>query len=219
MSSARPQVMPDLRPGLEQALRAMSLPLTELQTSQILGHLSMLLKWNRVHNLTAIDSPQEALQLHALDCLATVPVWLARRPAPQTLLDVGAGAGFPAVILAVVWPQTQVVAVDSVGKKAAFIQQVAAQLGLKNLKARHARVQDLKPPFEAITCRAFAALPDLVEWTRPLLAPGGYWACLKGKTPLEDIQSLPKDAVLESVDPVQVPGLEAERCLVWMTKV
>ncbi|MEY2781585.1 MAG: hypothetical protein RL307_1289 [Pseudomonadota bacterium] len=219
MNSTRPLAMPDLRPALQQALKAMALPLSEQQVNQILGHLSMLLKWNRVHNLTAIDSPEEALQRHALDCLATVPVWLARHPAPQTLLDVGAGAGFPSVIYAVVWPQTQVVAVDSVGKKAAFIQQVAAQLGLKNLKVRHARVQDLKTAFDAITCRAFAALPDLIEWSRPLLSPGGRWVCLKGKTPLEDIQALPKDIALESVDPVFVPGLTAERCLVWMTKV
>ena len=219
MNSARPLATSELRPSLDQALKALSLTLSDHQIGQILGHLSMLHKWNRVHNLTAIDSPEQALQLHSVDCLSTIPVWLSRRPAPSSVLDVGSGAGFPAVIYAVVWPQTQVVAVDSVGKKAAFIQQVAAQLGLKNLRARHARVQDLKTQFEVITCRAFAALPDLVSWSASSLLPGGHWACLKGKTPLEDIQALPDDVLLESVDPVRVPGLNAERCLVWMTKV
>jgi 16S rRNA (guanine527-N7)-methyltransferase len=218
MSPLDAAALAGLRDELQQALVQMGVTLNATQVDQIMGHLTMLQKWNRVHNLTAIDSPQEALQLHALDCLATIPAWLQRRPAPASLLDVGSGAGFPAVTYAIAWPQTQVLAVDSVGKKAAFIQQVASQLGLKNLKSRHARVQDVKQSFEAITCRAFAALPDLVNWTDNLLAKEGRWVCLKGKTPLEEIQALPPHVVLESVDPVTVPGLEAQRCLVWLLK-
>jgi 16S rRNA (guanine527-N7)-methyltransferase len=201
-----------IRAGLD----ALGLSLGPRQLDQVLQHLALLHKWNRVHNLTAIHSPEEAARLHALDCLAALTVWVSRETPPAQVLDVGSGAGFPAVLMAILWPDTQVLAIDAVAKKAAFVQQVAVQLGLPNLKARHVRAQDLSSQYDVITCRAFAALSDVVAWTEHLLRPGGAWVCLKGKPPADEIAQLPSTVSVLAIDPVEVPGLDAERCLVWM---
>ncbi len=201
-----------IRAGLD----ALGLSLGARQLDQVLQHLALLHKWNRVHNLTAIHSPEEAARLHALDCLAALAVWVSRETPPSQVLDVGSGAGFPAVLMAILWPHTQVLAIDAVAKKAAFVQQVAVQLGLPNLKARHVRAQDLSGQYDVITCRAFAALSDVVGWTEHLLRPGGAWVCLKGKPPADEIAQLPHTVSVLAIDPVEVPGVDAERCLVWM---
>ena len=123
----------------------------------------------------------------------------------------------PGVVLAVVESRWDVSCVDSVGKKAAFIRQVAGELALPNLHALHARVEALPgPPFDVITSRAFASLPDFVRLTRPLLAPGGAWMAMKGHRPADEIAALPADIDVFHVEPLAVPGLAAERCLIWM---
>jgi 16S rRNA (guanine527-N7)-methyltransferase len=204
---------------LRDGVKALGLHLNSQQMDQVLQHLALLHKWNRVHNLTAIHSPEDAARLHALDCLAALTKWVSRETPPGQVLDVGSGAGFPAVLMAILWPGTQVLAIDAVAKKAAFIQQVAAQLGLTNLKARHVRAQDLSGRYDVITCRAFASLSDVVVWTEHLLRPGGSWVCLKGKTPDEEVAELPATVSVSAIDPVSVPGLDAERCLVWMNAI
>jgi 16S rRNA (guanine527-N7)-methyltransferase len=122
------------------------------------------------------------------------------------------------VVLTLAEPRWDVTCVDSVGKKAAFVRQVAADLALPNLHAEHARVEALRgaPPFDVITARAFAALPDLVRLTRSLLAEGGVWMAMKGKRPDDEMAALPTDIEAFHVEPLTVPGLEADRCLVWM---
>jgi 16S rRNA (guanine527-N7)-methyltransferase len=121
------------------------------------------------------------------------------------------------VVLALAEPRWDVTCVDSVGKKAAFVRQVAADLALPNLHAEHARVEALRaPPFDVITARAFAALLDLVRLTRPLLAQGGVWMAMKGKRPDGEIAALPTAIDVFHVEPLVVPGLDADRCLVWM---
>jgi 16S rRNA (guanine527-N7)-methyltransferase len=132
------------------------------------------------------------------------------------LLDVGSGAGLPGLVIATVCPEWQVTCVDTVAKKMAFVQQAAGQLGLKGFQALHARVESLPGPYDVITARAFAALPDLVTWSSQALASAGVWMAMKGRDPVEERAALPDSVDVFHVEPLQVPGLAAERCLVWM---
>jgi 16S rRNA (guanine527-N7)-methyltransferase len=182
-------------------------------------YLELLAQWNAAYNLTAVREPARMRQLHLDDCLAVVEP-LRRQLGDRSsarVLDVGSGGGLPGVVLALAEPGWDVTCVDSVGKKAAFVRQVAADLALPNLQAEHARVEVLRAsPFDVITARAFAALPDLIRLTRPLLADNGQWMAMKGKRPDDEIAALPPDVEAFHVEPLTVPGLDADRCLVWM---
>lgn len=210
--------------ALAAGLKALGLEASARQQDQLWGHALLMGKWNRVYNLTALRSPQDMLTHHLLDSLAVVPA-LDRHlatgrgaaSAPLRVMDVGSGGGLPGVTLAVMRPQLQVVCVDAVVKKTTFIQQVAAELGLDHLKAVHGRVEALSlPPFDLITSRAFASLADMVALTRGHLAPGGVWMAMKGQHPHEEIAALPPDIEVFHVEPLTVPGLDAQRCVVWM---
>ena len=154
-----------------------------------------------------------------------------RAPRELHVLDVGAGAGLPGVSLAITLPEVlaqasagrasagsvRVTCVDAVAKKAGFIRQVGAELALKNLQALHGRIESLAlAPADVITCRAFASLADIVQLTQSHLAPGGVWMALKGVVPHDEIQALPDFVEVFHVEPLQVPQLDAQRCLVWM---
>jgi 16S rRNA (guanine527-N7)-methyltransferase len=141
---------------------------------------------------------------------------LARFGGNARLLDVGSGAGLPGVVFAIACPQLQVTCVDTVGKKAAFIGQVAAALGVNNLRGVHARVETLSGPFELISSRAFATLADFTAGSRQALAPGGLWLAMKGKSPDAELAELAPSLDVFHVEPLAVPGLEAQRCIVWM---
>lgn len=213
----------DLRTLLIRAAAALGLPLSGREIDLLLGYLDLIRKWNKVYNLTAVREPGDMLTHHLLDSLAVVGplrAQLARRQpggeAPTRLLDVGSGAGLPGVVIAICCPDVTVTCVDTVAKKAAFIQQVAATLGLPNLRGLHARVESLEGPFDVISSRAFAALGDFVTWSRAALAPGGFWLAMKGKHPAAEIDALPGGVVVFHVEPLQVPGLDAERCIVWL---
>lgn len=143
------------------------------------------------------------------------------------ILDVGSGGGLPGAVLAVAGPTWQVSCVDAVAKKVGFIRQVAAELRLSNLQGLHARVENLAPPeappgapphrgFDLIISRAFASLADFTRLTRHLLAPGGVWLAMKGRAPLDEQAALPADVDVFHVEQLRVPGLDAQRCLVWM---
>jgi 16S rRNA (guanine527-N7)-methyltransferase len=132
------------------------------------------------------------------------------------LLDVGAGAGLPGVVVAITCPDVSVTCVDTVAKKAAFVQQVAAALRLPNLRGLHARVETLADPYDVVCSRAFASLPDFTAWSASALAPHGVWLAMKGKHPEAEIQALPSSVKVFHVEPLTVPGLDAERCIVWM---
>ncbi len=208
-----------LRPALAGVCSALSLVVDEQVLDRLLAYLALLQRWNATYNLTAVRDPQEMLTQHLADCLAVVGP-LRRQlgsGAARRLLDVGSGGGLPGVVLAVLEPAWSVTCVDTVGKKAAFIRQAAVELGLANLRAEHARVESLKAePFDLITARAFASLPDLVRLTHPLLASVGVWAAMKGKAPEGELAALPPDIEVFHVEPLSVPGLDAERCLIWM---
>ena len=179
-----------LRPQLQAGAEALALELTEAQVTQLMEFLALLQKWNKVYNLTAVRDPQEMLTHHLLDSLAAVAPLrrhvdgLVRggQVGAVRLLDVGSGGGLPGVVFAICCPDVDVSCVDTVGKKAAFVQQVAVALRLRNLRGLHARVETVSTPFDIISCRAFASLPDFVTWSRSALAlPHGVWLAMKGK--------------------------------------
>jgi 16S rRNA (guanine527-N7)-methyltransferase len=191
---------------------------TEAQLQQLQAYLALLQRWNSTYNLTAVRDPAEMLTHHLADCLAVLKPLTAALPAGR-VLDVGSGGGLPGAVLAIMCPALQVSCVDTVGKKAAFIRQVAAELRLPNLHAEHARVEQLKrPPFDLITSRAFASLLDFTTLTRPLLAEGGVWMAMKGRAPDDEVAALPAGVAVFHVEPLAVPGLDAQRCLVWMRR-
>jgi len=209
-----------LRPALEAGLADLRLPLDEDRRSALLQHLALVAKWNRVYNLTALREPQQMLTQHLLDCLAAVvPLkrYLQERGGQLRLLDVGSGAGFPGVVWAIACgPALSVVCVDAVAKKAAFVSQVVAELGLDNLRSLHARAELLPGPCDLIASRAFATLGDFVQCTRQALAPAGVWLAMKGRPPHDERLALPTDIEVFDEETLVVPGLAAQRCLVWM---
>jgi 16S rRNA (guanine527-N7)-methyltransferase len=240
------------REVLAAGLTKLGLDLSAAQLGQLLDYLALLQKWNKVYNLTAVRNPAEMLTHHLLDSLAAVgpllrqtggkPGFVAGPPQGETapvggsdlrssgargphirLLDVGSGGGLPGVVIAIVCPEIDVSCVDTVAKKAAFIQQAAATLRLPNLHGVHARVESLKAEegagFDVVCSRAFASLVDFANWSREALNPGAVWMAMKGKQPVDELAALPAHVAVFHVEQLQVPGLDAERCIVWMRPV
>ncbi len=201
---------------LAELATSLGLGLGEDQRAKLLAYLDLLARWNSTYNLTAVREREAMWSQHLADCLAVLPA-LDRQLGTGRLLDVGSGGGLPGVVIAALRPALQVSCIDTVGKKAAFIRQAAGLLQLPNLQAVHGRVEEQKlPPFDLITARAFSSLADLVRLTRPLLAPAGCWMAMKGRRPDDEIAALPADTEVFHVEQLTVPGLDAERCLVWM---
>ena len=207
----------NLAEGLVAGIRALGLDLGPDQQKQLLDYVALIQKWNKVYNLTALRDPADMLTHHLLDSLTAVaPLTRHTQGRAVRLLDVGSGGGLPGVVLAICMPELDVTCVDTVAKKAAFVQQVAASLKLPNLRGLHARVESLTDPYAVICSRAFASLPDFVTWSRSALAEGGVWMAMKGKNPQDEIDALPADVKVFHVEPLTVPGLDVERCMVWM---
>jgi len=200
-----------LRAGLVQ----LELELSALQISQLLDYLKLIAKWTKVYNLTAVRDPAEMMTHHLLDSLAIIAP-LRQHVAQGQLLDVGSGAGLPGVVIAICCPAIHVTCVDTVAKKATFIKQVALELRLPNLAGLHARVETIDSDFNVICSRAFASLPDFTQWSARALAPAGVWMAMKGKHPTEELAALPATVDVFHVEQLRVPGLDAERCVVWM---
>ncbi len=211
--------MLSLAPLLDEALLRLCEPLPADRREKLLHFLALLAQWNRTYNLTSIRDPAAMLKQHLVDCLATIAP-LRRETVASTgrrLLDVGSGAGLPGIIIAIAAPEFHVTCVDSVGKKTAFVAHAAGSLGLPNVVAIHDRVESLDvAPFDVIVSRAFSSLVNFVESTRGLLAPGGIWMAMKGKRPEEELASLEKANCLFHVEPLVIPNMNAERCLVWV---
>lgn len=215
-----PAALDSVRATLSQGIDTLGLHLPPQGLEQLLSYLKLLLRWNRVYNLTAVRDPAGMAVQHLLDSLAAVPA-LQRHAGDAALriLDVGSGGGLPGVVWATACPQHRVTCVDTVAKKATFVRQVAAELHLGNLAAEHARVENLQlPAFPLITARAFASLPDIVRLTEALLADGGVWLAMKGQHPQDEIDALPPRIEVFHVEQLQVPGMDAERCIVWMRR-
>jgi 16S rRNA (guanine527-N7)-methyltransferase len=207
----------DLAAGLSAGAQALGLDLSVSQQQQLLDYMGLIQKWNKVYNLTALRDLTDMLTHHVLDSLTAVAP-LRRHTQGQSIrvLDVGSGGGLPGVVLAICMPELTVTCVDTVAKKAAFVQQVAASLRLPNLRGIHARVESLTEPYQVICSRAFASLPDFVTWSRSALAEGGVWMAMKGKHPHDEIAALPPETQVFHVEPLTVPGLDVERCMVWL---
>jgi 16S rRNA (guanine527-N7)-methyltransferase len=214
--------MHPLDPGLRDGLQKLSLSLDETRITQLLEYLDLIQKWTKVYNLTAVRDPAEMLTHHLLDSLAVITplrhqmAAMALADQPIRLLDVGAGAGLPGAVIAICCPDITVHCVDTVGKKAAFIQQVAVSLRLPNLRGIHARVENLTDRYDVVSARAFASLVDFVTWSRAALAEQGVWMGMKGKHPTDEMAALPSSVEVFHVEQLDVPGLGAERCIVWM---
>ena len=202
-----------LRAGLGQ----LQLELSDPQIGHLLDYQKLIAKWNKVYNLTAVRDPAEMMTYHLLDSLAVIAP-LRRHITQGNLLDVGTGAGLPGAVIAICCPTINVTCVDTVAKKATFIKQVALELKLPNLAGLHARVESIVQPFDVICSRAFASLPDFTNWSSRALAPSGMWMAMKGKHPTEELAALPATVDVFHVEQLQVPGLVAERCVVWMRK-
>jgi 16S rRNA (guanine527-N7)-methyltransferase len=189
------------------------------QLDRLQRYAELLQRWNRVHNLTAIE-PEQMLSHHLLDSLSIVPVVTARtegRDLPR-VLDVGAGGGLPGIPLAIARPELQVTLLDKTQKKVAFLRQAKLELKLPGLEAVHARVEDFRaPPFHLILARAFASLHEFVRLTTPLLADGGCWCAMKGALPRDEIEQLEGAALavrIAEIVKLRVPRLDAERHLI-----
>lgn len=213
---------------LRQGLDRLALSLSDAQVAQLLDYMGLIQKWTRVYNLTAVRAPAEMLTHHLLDSLAVIAPLrrqladsgLSARAADSSarlrLLDVGSGAGLPGAVIAICCPDMAVDCVDTVAKKAAFIQQVALGLKLPNLRGVHARVENLTDKYQVVSSRAFASLVDFTQWSVAALADDGIWMGMKGKHPADEIAALPASVSVFHVEPLSVPGLDAERCIIWM---
>jgi len=219
--------MQALESALRQGLAEMALALPDDRVAQLLGYLTLIQKWNKVYNLTAVRDPQEMLTHHVLDSLAVLAPLRqqlaqlrdADSLAPEAevrLLDVGSGAGLPGVVIAICCPDIRVDCVDAVAKKAAFIQQAAVTLRLGNLRGLHARVETLTQRYAVVSARAFASLVDFTAWSSGVLSPGGVWMAMKGRDPQQEMAQLPATVTVFHVEQLVVPGLDAQRCIVWM---
>jgi 16S rRNA (guanine527-N7)-methyltransferase len=203
---------------LRDGAATLGLSLDDRQCEQLLAYGALILKWNKVYNLTALRDPGSVLTHHLLDSLSVIRPLAREWPGRAALLDVGAGAGLPGVVIAILRGDIAVTCLDAVAKKAAFVQQVAAELGLPNLRGLHARVEALTGSFELISSRAFASLLDFYEGSKHLLAPGGRWLAMKGKLPTDELAQVPAEIEVFHVEQLRVPGLDADRCIVWARK-
>ena len=199
---------------LTDGAQALQLSLNETQQTQLLDYLALLSKWNTVYNLTAVRDPAQMVTQHLLDSLAAVPSFASA----QHVLDVGAGGGLPGMVLAVARPDMKVSLIDTVHKKTAFLTQAKAELGLHNVTVHTARVEQLQVPhkFDVITSRAFAELVDFVTWSAHLLQHGGHFIAMKGVLPKEEIAHLPSGWKVTKVQPLSIPGINAERHLIFI---
>ena len=202
---------------LRTGLARLQLELSDMQIGQLLDYQQLIAKWTKVYNLTAVRGPAEMITHHLLDSLAAIAP-LQKQMAQGRLLDVGSGAGLPGVVIAICCPAIAVTCVDTVAKKATFIKQVALELMLPNLAGLHARVESVELPFDVICSRAFASLVDFTQWSANALAPSGVWMAMKGKHPADELAALPAAVDVFHVEQLKVPGLDAERCIVWMRK-
>ncbi len=197
---------------LKQAAGQLGISLSDQQREQLLAYLTLLQKWNKTYNLTAIRDPQEMLVKHIIDSLAVVPHLQFER-----IIDVGTGGGLPGVVLAILFPEKNVDMLDSNHKKTRFLVQAKGVLGLEKSQIIHSRVEAYQPEalYDGIISRAFASIDDMVHWTHHLLTENGNWWAMKGQKEAEDLSKLALAEVVRVIS-LQVPFLPAERTLIQL---
>ncbi len=198
---------------LRGAAQQLGVPLDAAMASKLLRLLDELQQWNRAYNLTGIDNPEAMVATHLLDSLA-----VSGDLAGSRIADLGTGAGFPGLPLAIVHPERHFTLIDATAKKVRFVSHAARALGLSNVEALQARAECMRPKelFDTVIARAVAPLPKLAGLARPLSRPGTRLLALKGKRPVAELAAIPSDWELLGVRELRVPGLEAERCLVTL---
>ena len=209
-----PPLPPELRDTLESGLAALALD--RALSTPLLDYLALLLRWNRTYNLTAVRDPGEMVTRHLLDSLAMHPHVDAIAAAGGCLADLGTGAGLPGIPLAIAKPGLRVTLVESAGKKARFMREAVRRLGLEHVRVAESRIEALDEPgrFDAITARALATLPLIIELGGHLLKPEGRLLAMKGTFPADEIAALPPGWIVQDTQVLRVPGLAAERHLV-----
>lgn len=212
----------DLSLPLADAARQLDLSIESAQAIQLITYLRCLERWNRVHNLSAQGSLVDFMVQHVFDSMTLVgPLTRFAKGRPLRVLDAGTGAGFPAVVLAVLRPDWTIAAVDAVAKKVAFVRQAAMESGIANLVAWHSRLESLHPEalFDVVVSRAFSSLDRLIDSTGHLLSPSGVWVAMKGRMPTAEMSGLNRTVGPFHVERVTVPGARVERNLVWMRRI
>ena len=208
-----------LRRTLDDGLRALGLdPATA--SAPLLDYLALLVRWNKTYNLTAVRDPHEMVVKHLLDSLAMHPFVEDLAARGGTLADLGTGPGLPGIPLSIVKPGLKVTLVESNGKKARFMREAIRQLGLKDARVAESRIEAVDEPgaYDAITARALATLPLILELGGHLLKPDGRLLAMKGVHPADELAALPAGWALQASHPLRVPGLDAERHLVVIAR-
>jgi 16S rRNA (guanine527-N7)-methyltransferase len=207
-----------LAPTLESGLVALGLE--PALGVPLLAYLALLARWNQAYNLTAVRDPHEMVVKHLLDSLAMHPFVDPLLASDGALADLGTGAGLPGIPLAIVKPGLRVTLVESNGKKARFLREAVRTLGLTDVRVAETRIETCDEPgrYGAITARALATLPLIVELGGHLLQPGGHLLAMKGAFPTDEVAALPPGWALQACHPLRVPGLDAERHLVVVTR-
>lgn len=198
----------NLEQQLELGLRQLKFALPAAAQERLLQYLGLMLKWNRIYNLTAIREPEKMLTQHLLDSLAVLP------HVEGHIIDVGTGPGLPGIPLALALPDSHVTLLDSNHKKTTFLRQACLELGLTNTTVACARVEAWRGEYDVVISRAFADLAEFVQLAKPLCKAGGAILAMKGVYPHEELTRLPTGVALQRVIPLDVPGLEAARHLV-----
>ena len=209
----------ELADSVRAGAQTMAVPLSPHQVERLVAYVRLIERWNGTYNLTAVRQPRDMIQHHVLDCLAAADALVRRRGAGtgERLLDVGSGAGLPGLVIATVSPEREVLCIDSVGKKAAFLTQAIGLLSLKNASAVHGRVESLiDVEFDVIASRALASLAEFVRLTSRLMAESGDWMAMKAKLAAAELDDVAGTS--PEVEHLHVHGLAAERCIVWMRK-
>lgn len=202
---------------LSELINKTELQLSDIQLSQLIQYVELLIKWNKAYNLTSVRDPSEMLIKHIMDSLMVGPTL-----AGQSFIDVGTGPGLPGIPLAIMYPEKKFVLLDSLGKRITFLRQVVFQLKLANVTPLLSRVEDHKPEdlFDGVLSRAFASLEDMITWCSHLITKGdGRFFALKGQYPDDEIQQLPQGIELVKSTQIHVPSLVGERHLIELKKV
>lgn len=220
-ASDRPELGDAVAAALLSSALEVGVSLAANQVRQMLDYVRMLERWGRAFNLSGAKDASQLLREHVVDCLTVVaPLehWATAHAGSIRILDVGSGAGLPGLVLAIARPEWSVTTVDAAAKKAAFVRHAAGEIGLGNVRALHGRVQAIAPSerFDVVISRAFSSLGGLIDATRQRLSPRGVWLAMKGRRPDLELAELPAGIDAFHVERVHVPGLDAERCLVWI---
>lgn len=203
-----------LRQRLVAGVAALRIELPEAAIERLLAYVQILARWNATYNLSAVRDIDEMVTRHLLDSLAALPYVRG-----ETLIDLGSGGGLPGIPFAIAAPGRAVTLVDSNGKKTRFLRAAVRELKLDNVRVLESRVEAVEGTYHCVTARAFASLADMLGWGARLLAPDGIWLALKGRFPDEELAGIPAGFEVDRIEPLHVPGLDAERHVVVIKRV